>query len=191
MVALIAARKFLMVNRFFPLFCHTSHYAKWLTPLQFSVSTIQCLLASSCFRKIVGLNTIKNYEQCHVCATVTGWYIGDENGERRLWEGEIKEDGTVIEHRNSGVRLSHTKCYGRKCQAILLAYFGYFRFDQGNIGKRGRALIQACSLFFIYRQAMLAVRHGLRRRSTAILLILRMLGLQPAGSGSNICRGAG
>ena len=25
--------------------------------------------------------------------------------------------------------------------------FGYFRFDQGNIGKRGRALIQACSLF--------------------------------------------
>ncbi|KAI9287719.1 hypothetical protein BC943DRAFT_199455 [Umbelopsis sp. AD052] len=79
-----------------------------------NVSTIQCLLASSCFRKIVGLNTISNYEQCHVCATVTGWYISDENGERRLWEGEIKEDGTVIEDKNSGVRLSHTKCYGHK-----------------------------------------------------------------------------
>ncbi|KAI8583412.1 hypothetical protein K450DRAFT_223542 [Umbelopsis ramanniana AG] len=79
-----------------------------------NVSTIQCLLASSCFRKIVGLNTISNYEQCHVCATVTGWYISHENGERRLWEGEIKEDGTVIEDKNSGVRLSHTRCYGHK-----------------------------------------------------------------------------
>ncbi|KAH8555878.1 hypothetical protein BGW37DRAFT_478923 [Umbelopsis sp. PMI_123] len=80
-----------------------------------NVSIIQCLLASSFFRKIVALNTISNHEQCHVCAVVTGWYISDANGECRLWEGKINEDdGTVIEHKNSSVRLSHTKCYAHK-----------------------------------------------------------------------------
>lgn len=32
---------------------------------------------------------------------------------------------------------------------LIARLFGYFRFDQGNIGKRGRALIQACSLFHL------------------------------------------
>lgn len=114
MVALIAAQKSLMVYQF-PTVLQGLIYNKWLTALPFLVSTIQCLLASSCFRKIVALNTIKDYDQCHVCATVTGWYIGDESGEPRLWEGEINEDGTVTEQRDSDVRLSHTKCYGRKC----------------------------------------------------------------------------
>jgi hypothetical protein len=59
---------------------------------------------------------IRNYQQCQVCAVVTGWYISDANGERRLWEGELNEaDGTVLESSHSGVRLAHTKCYGRKC----------------------------------------------------------------------------
>lgn len=38
---------------------------------------------------------------------------------------------------------------------------------------------------------MFAVRHGRRRRATTLLLLLRMLGLQPAGSGSNLCRRVG
>jgi hypothetical protein len=57
----------------------------------------------------------KSHKQCQVCAVITGWYIGDAYGERRLWEGELNEaDGTVTEAINSGIRLSHIKCYGRK-----------------------------------------------------------------------------